>query len=414
MARVLILGLYYPPANFMAGRRLEGWARHLPAFGYDPLVLTRYYDPEERNSQDFYASSRATKTLQTPWVEEDRAAYTIFKESLWSKLPLPGFVRGLGHYAWPDPDHSVWFRQCYGYLKSSDFKPDIIIASSGPPAVFRIARKLARWLKVPWIADFRDIWIEKFDPSLDTRIKYAMQRRHLRSAAGITVVSEGMGDELQKQLLPLKKPLAVVYNGAEPVPPSGPDPHDAAAVAAFDEIKSSYELVLTYAGSLYPAQETERVLETIAAFNEEGGQTCAVVLCGAHDAEQYARWPFVKVLGTVQQRTAIFLQQRSSALFYPTWPERYSGFSGKIFEQILSGRPVLVAFSPSPDLVAFCQNFETVFLAGEPEALKESLRRLPEMKMDVDNEPPAIATKRYWTGKLAEFLDEVRTGSHVA
>lgn len=416
MARVLILGLYYPPANFMAGRRLEGWARHLPAFGYEPLVLTRYYDPEERNSQDFYASSRPTKTLHAPWVEEDGAAYTIFKEGLWSRLPLPGFVRGLGHYAWPDPDHSVWFRQCYAYLKASQFKPDIIIASSGPPAVFRIARKLARWLRVPWVADYRDLWIEKFDPSLDTRIKYAMQRRHLRSAAGITVVSEGMGDELRKQLLPLKKPLALVYNGAEPVPVLSPDPQDASGVAAFDDVASRYDLVLTYAGSLYPPQETERVLETIASFNQEGGLSCAVVLCGAHDPQQYSRWPFVEVLGTVQQRTAIFLQKKSSALFYPTWPERYSGFSGKIFEQVLSGRPVLVSFSPTPDLVALCQNFETVFLPREPAALKEILRRLPEMKMDGDNEPPAIATKSYWTGKLAEFLDEVRapSGSHVA
>jgi glycosyltransferase involved in cell wall biosynthesis len=416
MASVLILGLYYPPANFMAGRRLEGWAHHLPSFGYEPLVLTRYYDPAERNSQDFYASSRPTRTLKTPWVEEDGAAYTAFEPGLWSKLPLPGFVRGLGHYAWPDPDHSGWFRQCYSYLKASDFKPDIIIASSGPAGVFRIARRLARWLHVPWVADFRDIWIEKFDRSLDTRIKYAMQRRHLRSASGITVVSEGMGDELRKQLLPLKKPLALVYNGAEPVEDSKPDSQDAAAVSAFRDISGRYDLVLTYAGSLYPPQETERVLETIASFNEEGGHTCAVVLCGAHDARQYDRWPFVKVLGTVQQRTAVFLQRESSALFYPTWPERYSGFSGKIFEQVLSGRPVLVCFSPSPDLEALCQNFETVFLPKEPEALKETLRRLPEMKIAGEGEPPAIATKEYWTGKLATFLDEVRAqqGSAVA
>lgn len=408
MARVLILGLYYPPANFMAGRRLEGWARHLPSFGYEPLVLTRYYDPAERNTQDFYASSRPTLTLDAPWVEEDKATYTSFKQSLWSKLPLPGFVRGLGHYAWPDPDHSGWFRQCYSYLKASDFKPDIIIASSGPPGVFRIARKLARWLQVPWIADYRDLWIEKFDPSLDTRIKYAMQRRHLRSAAGITVASDGMGEEIRKQLVPLSKPLCLVYNGAEPVLDLTPDPADEAAVAAFQDISNRYDLVLTYAGSLYPQQETEKVLDAVAAFNKEGGHTSAVVLCGAHDRAQYSRWPFVQTLGTVNPRTALFLQKKSSALFYPTWPDRYSGFSGKIFEQVLSGRPVLVCFSPSPDLETLCQNFETVFLPREPQALRELLRRLPEMKIAGDGEPPAIATKEYWTGKLAEFMDEVR------
>src|SRR4051812_38105077 len=83
MARVLILGLYYPPANFMAGRRLEGWVRHLPAFGYEPLVLTRYYDPEERNAHDFYASSRPTRTLTEPWIEADRVVYTRFVQGAW-------------------------------------------------------------------------------------------------------------------------------------------------------------------------------------------------------------------------------------------------------------------------------------------------------------------------------------------
>lgn len=380
----------------------------MPSFGYEPLVLTRYYDPEERNSQDFYASSRPTRTLDTPWMEANRAAYTGFKESLWSKLPLPGFVRGVGHYAWPDPDHAGWFRQCYAYLKASDFKPDIIIASSGPPGVFRVARRLAHWLRVPWIADYRDIWIEKFDPSLDTRIKYAMQRRHVRSAAGITVVSEGMGEALGKQLLPLIKPLCVVYNGAEPISDSSPDPEDKVAVEIFQDILKSHPLVLTYAGSLYPAQETEKVLDTVASFNREGGPKCAVVLCGAHHPAQYSPWPFVHVLGAVRQRTALFLQKKSSALFYPTWPERYSGFSGKIFEQVLSARPVLVCFSPSPDLEALCKNFETVFLIKEPEALKRTLSQLPEMKIAEDMKPPAIATKEYWTGKLAKFLDEVR------
>ena len=393
----------------MAGRRLEGWARHLPSFGYEPLVLTRYYDPEERNSQDFYASSRPTRTLQTPWVEEGGAAYTSFTESLWSKIPLPGIVRGLGHYAWPDPDHAVWFRHCYRYLKASDFKPDIIIASSGPPGVFRIARKLARWLRVPWIADYRDLWIEKFDPSLDTRIKYSMQRRHLRTASGITVASDGMREAIRKQLLPLEKPLCLVYNGAEPLQDLTPDPRDEAAVASFEDIRNRHDITLTYAGSLYPQQETDTVLDTVAEFNTQGETSCAVVLCGAHDAKQYSRWPFVQAIGPVNPRTALFLQRNSTALFYPTWPDRYSGFSGKIFEQVLSGRPVLVCFSPSPDLVALCQSFESVSLVKDPKELLEILRRLPEMTTDDGaGEAPLIATKKYWTGKLAQFLDEVR------
>lgn len=410
MPKVLILGLYYPPANFIAGRRLAGWARHLPSFGYEPLVLTRYYDPDERNGHDFYASQRATHTLSEPWLEEDGVVYTNFTPSLWNRLPLPGKVRGMGYYVWPDPDHSGWFRQCYKYLRAARFKPDMIIGSYGPPGALRVARRLSARLGVPWVADYRDLWIEQFDESFDTRFKYFLQRRHLRSAAGIVVASDAMEDSLRRQLAPLEKPMHLVYNGAEPVADVRPEASDEAALKMFAGVRARYEMVLTYAGTLYPAQEIERFLNTVGEFNERGGRdSCAVVLCGRHEREQYARWPFVEVLGPVSHGTALFIQKESTAVFYPTWPGRYSGFSGKLFEQVLTGRPVLVAFHPAADLEMLCGRFGSVIIARAPEELMDILGRLPQeqtTKGAADAVPP-IATRKYWTGELARFLDEL-------
>src|ERR1043165_4505003 len=91
MRRVLILGLYYPPANFMAGRRLEGWAKHLPAFGYEPLVLTRFYHRLERHTHDFYAAGRPTRTLwrAEPLGERPRARQGARSGSLRVARPRP-------------------------------------------------------------------------------------------------------------------------------------------------------------------------------------------------------------------------------------------------------------------------------------------------------------------------------------
>jgi|GEM_PF-3572579 len=411
MPKVLILGLYYPPANFIAGRRLEGWARHLPSFGYEPLVLTRYYDPDERNGHDFYASTRATRTLREPWLEADGVVYTNFTPSLWNRLPLPGKVRGIGHYVWPDPDHSNWFRQCFKYLRAAQFKPDLIIGSYGPPGALRVARRLSARLGVPWVADYRDLWIEQFDESFDTRFKYFLQRRHLRSAAGIVVASDAMEDSLRRQLAPLEKPLRLIYNGAEPIADVRAEADDGAALKMFADVRERYEMVLTYAGTLYPAQEIERFLNTVGEFNERGGggrPSCAVVLCGRHEREQYARWPFVEVLGPVKHNTALFIQTQSTAVFYPTWPGRYSGFSGKLFEQVLTGRPVLVAFRPAADLETLCGRFESVTIARSPEELINLLGQLPPGRTAsaTDGVPP-IATRKYWTGELARFLDEL-------
>jgi glycosyltransferase involved in cell wall biosynthesis len=412
MARVLVLGVYYPPANFIAGRRLEGWARHLPSFGHEPRVLTRYYDPEERNGHDFYASSRTARTLGEPWVEEGRAVYTGFRQSLWERLPVPGPARGFAHFAWPDPYHSVWLGRCRSYLRASDFRPDVVIGSSGPPGVLRVARKIAEDLGVPWIADFRDLWIEQFDRTADTRLKYFFQRRHLRGAAGVTVVCEAIADELRRQLAPLEKPIRVIYNGAEPAPAPRPAPEDAAAVALFHGLRREGRRVLTYMGTLYPAQEVRAFLDAVAEFNRAEGERggCAVVLGGRHDPAEYARWPFVRVVGRVAHETALFMQRESAALFYPTWPGRYSGFSGKIFEQALTGRPVLVGFNPSHDLVALAGRLPPVVIVREREQLIGELGRLPPAPGEAGDggtQAPEFATKKYWAGELARFIEEV-------
>ena len=408
MARVLILGLYYPPANFIAGRRLEGWARHLPSFDFEPLVVTRYYDPEERNAHDFYASSRPTRNLAARWLEENGAVYTNFTQSLWGQVPLPGKIRGIGHFAWPDPDHSGWLHKCVDYLNTEKFRPDIIIGSCSPPGVLRVARKVAERFGVPWVADFRDLWIDSFDQSFDTRLKYFFQRKHLRSAAGITVAADAIAETLLQQLAPMEKPVRLIYSGAEPAKDVLPDPDDSHALASFQKVRAGNQILLTYAGTLYPSQEIERFLDTVAEFRNRSSDSCAVVLCGRHEREQFARWPFVEVIKPVSHRTALFFQRESTAVFYPTWPHRYSGFSGKIFEQVLSGRPVLISFQPSPDLENLCRRFESITVAKDPEALIKVLERLPRATVQSQNGAvPEIATKKYWAGELAEFLREI-------
>ena len=405
MRRVLLLGLYYPPANFMAGRRLEGWARHLTSFGYEPLVLTRYYDPEERNSQDVYASSRSTRTLTQPWIERDGVVYTRFKQQSGSRA-LPVKLRGMAHYAWPDPDHSGWLHECRQYLADARYRPDVIIGSHSPAGVLRVARKLGEWLNVPWLADFRDLWVREEWTGFDKRLKMFLQRRHLRSAAGITVATEGMADALRAQLAPLTKIIKPIYNGAEPVQNVSPDPQDQGALETYQAIASRYQIVLTYTGKLYPEQKVGRFLNTIGEFSNQSGKSCAVVLCGVHDRAEYEKWPFVHLLGPVSHSTALFLQKESAALFYPTWPATDSVYSGKIFELALSGRPVFVSFTPSRDLEALCERLKSTIVTKEPEELMKRLDALTEMEAR-NGEPPAIATKKYWAGQLAGFLDEV-------
>jgi hypothetical protein len=124
------------------------------------------------------------------------------------------------------------------------------------------------------------------------------------------------------------------------------------------------------------------------------------------DRAQYERWPFVHLLGRVRHNTSLFLQRESTALFYPTWPATDSVYSGKIFEMALAGRPVLVSFTPSPDLEELCRQMKSVIVMKDPEQLIKELSALPRATAQ-NGDAPAIATKKYWAGELARFMDEI-------
>jgi hypothetical protein len=260
---------------------------------------------------------------------------------------------------------------------------------------------------VPWIADFRDLWLHDLDDSAASKLKLALQRRHLSSASGITVVTDGSIESIRQQLAPMEKPIRAIYNGADPVDTVSPHENDREALDAFAQIKSDYSTILSYPGTLYSEQHFEKHLDAIDEFNKSAGGSVAVVLLGKHDPADYKKWPFVKVLGLVAHQTSLYLQRQSTALFYPTWPANYSVFSGKIFELMVSGRPVLVGFTPSPDLVALCEQCPTVSLMKSPEELIGVLQSLPSVNDNPVVDVPPIATKKYWAAQLSSFIDEL-------
>ena len=78
--------------------------------------------------------------------------------------------------------------------------PDIIFSSSPPPTVHLIAKKLAKWSKIKWVADFRDPWTEIYyyqtsnekRNNLRLKIDKMLEMKALLNADKITAVGETM------------------------------------------------------------------------------------------------------------------------------------------------------------------------------------------------------------------------------
>ena len=402
--KLLLITQSYPPENGIAGRRIEGWVKHLPQHGIETFVLTRFYDPEDRNSQDYSTGLHPPRTLREPWVQEGNVVYTGFHPSWLRHLPRSGKLGALAHFAVPEPSLVGWNRNCREYFESMKFRPDLIIATSGPACNFRIAKEFSRRLGVPWVADYRDLWILPDTNDRFYRLKCWFQQRHLKSVRAIMATTHGMVDILKEQVQPLSVPMAPVLNGAEPRSLEYFSPEDSAAVEDILQLKKSNQILLLSTGFFYDAQCTERFLDCIAALNRNGGLRISVAVVGNHDSRNFAKWSNVRVFGPVSYPTCRYLQQQATAAFYPTKSASDCTFAGKLFEQIVSGPPVLVAFTPSSDLMSFCRLFDHVAVCESEEAVKEALQRIGTDGLQAKPDQLGMATKVHWAGELARFL----------
>ena len=123
-----------------------------------------------------------------------------------------------------------------------EWKPDIIFASAPPHTGLIIASRLARACKVPWVADFRDLWVDNpyySEPGWRKRMDAMLERRILRRAAGLVTVSPIWAEQLQSAP---RKNAQVVFNGyaEEDFPPSSP------------RSDRGEMLTVRYMGSIYP------------------------------------------------------------------------------------------------------------------------------------------------------------------
>lgn len=181
MKKVLIITYYWPPAGGPGVQRVLKFAKYLPEFGWQPVILTvqkgEYPAYDESLLEDIPAGCRVYRTRSL----EPGQAYKKFT-GMNAADHIPVSVLTTGKTSWKDrlahwirlnlfvPDAKIgWmpFAVKEGKKIIRREKPDIIFSSSPPPTVHLIARKLAKWSKLKWVADFRDPW---------TRIHYYQKR----------------------------------------------------------------------------------------------------------------------------------------------------------------------------------------------------------------------------------------------
>ena len=145
LRRVLMVAYHFPPLAGSSGiQRTLRFVQHLPALGWQPLVLTADPRAYERTSPDLLPDVPAGTVVRRAF------ALDTARQLSWKGRYLDALAR-------PDRWMSWRFdgvRQ--GLQLIREFKPELIWSTYPIPTAHRIGLELHRRSGLPWVADFRD------------------------------------------------------------------------------------------------------------------------------------------------------------------------------------------------------------------------------------------------------------------
>lgn len=378
MNRVLIITYYWPPSGGSGVQRWLKMSKYLPKNGWQPVIYTAdgaEYPVEDMSLEKDIAPE--TEVLRHEIVEP----YFFYKKFLGIKKDekiKAGFINeGKRKSSWKE-NVSVWLRgnlfipdaRCWWirpsvkflkkYLKSNPV--DAIISTGPPHSMHLIAKKLHEIFNIPWIADFRDPWTDiDFYKDLRLtkwadRIHHRMEKSVLLSANEIVTVGNHCAQGLKKIC---GRDIKIITNGYD---------------FNIDELNNNTKLTdkftLSHIGIIganrNPILFWEAVSELVRE-NQDFANDLNIRLIGQIDKsvvdsiKNNRIEKYVEMIPYIPHSEVIERQRESQVLllFINNTPNAKSVLTGKLFEYMASGRPILSIGPSDGDTAAILYDTKT-------------------------------------------------------
>lgn len=389
MRRVLIITYYWPPSGGSGVQRWLKMSKYLPENGWQPVVYTAdnaEYPVEDKSLDSDVAPE--TEVIRQPIVEP----YSFYKKFLGIKKGekvKAGFINeGAKKTGWKE-NLSVWVRgnffipdaRCWwikpsvkyltNYLKEH---PVDAIVSTGPPhSMHLIARALHRKFNIPWVADFRDPWTD-IDFYKDLKLTSWADRKHHRLERQVLTEATKVvtiGWDCARGLEQLgAKDVAVITNGYDFDQPIVEVHHDTSMLD-----QGTLPFTMSHIGIIGANRNPETFWQAFADIVEtlpETSQPIRIRLIGQvdnsvlesikrHNIEKY-----VEITPYIPHNQVLEEQQKSAVLllFINNSPNAKGVLTGKLFEYLASGRPILCIGPEDGDSARVLNETETGITVG--------------------------------------------------
>jgi glycosyltransferase involved in cell wall biosynthesis len=375
--KLLIVSFYWPPAGGGGVQRPLQLAQYLPAMGFETHVLApddprwvhrdeglrvptdawvhraRYLGPSGGKPAELLRGKDGIERALLQARLQARRLIVPDENALWTVSAIPAAIRLVR-------EHGI----------------DAVLTTSPPGSTHLVGAAVKRATGSVWLADLRDsltAHAHRRADSVGTKAKAALQQRVARLVAdradAICCVSEAISDE-QRALSPRGR-VVTIANGCD-----------------FDDFAGlrytpASRFRITHAGSFFGSRDPRPFLQAVS----DSGLDVIVRFVGdfrSSDREWAAGLGLgdrLQLVPYAPRADSLALQRDSEALLLliPEAGGRGRGvLSGKVFEYIAAGRPILAAVPPdgaAADLIAKT-GAGIVASPGEPAALGEALADL--------------------------------------
>lgn len=432
--KVLFLSYYFPPAGGSAVQRCLKFAKYLPEYGWEPHVLTaRAKDIFLRDDSLMDQIPSRVKVYRTPAPD----LYGIYSGGGKRAVDLGAISTSkAGKGSWIQK-LALWIRRSFfipdariGWLPFAFFKGlqiirkekiDIIFATSPPFTTALIGHLLSTFSSIPWVSDYRDPWTQAYfyfkRPVLSQWIENKLEKKCLFHANKVISINRIILEGLAKK-------FSFNNESQWAIIPNGFDPED------FEDITpvKSDKFTITYTGTLNAKMHPLQLLRAVKAFsseNENFKKNICLKFIGRMGSDEKAMFAHYlesyqyQIIGHLPHREALKHTAGSTLLLLliPETEHPELIVTGKIFEYMRSGRPILGLIPENGEAARIIRETRTGMIVPPEnnELLKTNLKKNyalwksgSDLFEEVRNEE-AIQTysRQTATGILASIFNDV-------
>lgn len=404
--KVLMVAYYFPPLSGSGVFRSLKLAKYLPEYQWHPTIISA---DKPQKGWDFSDESMLAEVPEAVQVHRLPDPLSGHQEVMINRDNINKLLEFLSTTLWGDqtaisiinqlnkqndtlaglltlPDNTLWWAyQAVQYIEQNielhEF--DLIYTTSGPHAAHLIGYFLKKKYNIPWVADFRDEWINNpyFDFDLKNnpyhKLLYSLEKRIVTNASHTITISDYAKQNYIDTYGLKQHQVTSITNGY--------DEEDFAQILQNEKPNDKFTIV--YSGLIYSKyRDVSPLLHALRELVEEGRIDknmfrFRIIGVESNDSDlaektlEYGLSKNIEALGYIAHRETLEFCVDADLLFCMIGSDnKFRGcYTGKIFDYLRCDQPIL-AFAPyegAVDLLLSETGHGTCVLESENEKIKE-------------------------------------------